>query len=124
MRIPIIAARGGTEIWENPTMKRNPPEDQKNRRHRSALEASCQACGTGVDLHTAAQTRGYCRACAPALPGLETHVSTQVQAAAETSGAELTRKMREPAGDVSRKAGNIERSSPLFRGSGDFPTLF
>jgi hypothetical protein len=37
---------------------------------------------------------------------------------------ELTQAMRRPLADVSRKAGQLERDSPLFHGTGDNPCLF
>lgn len=37
---------------------------------------------------------------------------------------ELTQAMRRPLADVSRKAGQLERESPLFFGKGDSPCLF
>lgn len=90
----------------------------------TTLQAACLRCAAAVDLHTAAQTGGYCRGCAPALPGMEHHVTAQVHAAEAHAGDELTEEMRQSAGDISRKAGTIERDSPLFRGSGENPTLF
>jgi hypothetical protein len=42
----------------------------------------------------------------------------------EYEAGELTKEMRRPLGDVSKKAGLIERESPLFYGSGSNPTLF
>lgn len=84
------------------------------KRRGSALEAPCRICAVGVDLHTAAQTGGYCRHCAPALPGMEHAVTAQVGAAAEHSGAELTAEMRQPAGHIGGRG--IEFDSPLFGG--------
>lgn len=45
-------------------------------------------------------------------------------ALAESEGESLTAAMRTPQGDVSAKAGRIERDSPLFFGKGEAPTLF
>lgn len=38
--------------------------------------------------------------------------------------AELTAELRRPLGDVSAKAGEMERKAPLFYGKGDNPLLF
>jgi hypothetical protein len=38
--------------------------------------------------------------------------------------AELTLEMRRPLADVSEKAGQMERESPLFYGRGENPTLW
>jgi hypothetical protein len=56
-------------------------------------------------------------------PGMERTVAEQKEAAAHYSAEEMTAKMLEPLGDVSAKAGAIERDSPLFFGS-VHPTLF
>lgn len=45
-------------------------------------------------------------------------------AMATATGEALTAKLREPAGDVSAKAGQMERESPLFFGKGANPSLF
>lgn len=55
--------------------------------------------------------------------GMETAVSEQAEAAAVHQGEELTAKMREPLGNVSNAAGEMERESPLFFGK-VHPTLF
>lgn len=57
------------------------------------------------------------------LDGMSQHIASQAEAVAELSGEQLTAKMREPK-DVSRKAGEMERESPLFFGTGDNPSLF
>lgn len=87
-------------------------------------QVACRRCAVGVDIHTAAQTHGYCRECAPALPGMAADVNAQIEAAEEHSGKELTDKLREPGKDISRKAGEMERTSPLFFGTGANPGLF
>ena len=48
----------------------------------------------------------------------------RAEARAITEGEELTAKLLEPAGDVSRKAGRMERDAPLFYGTGENPLLF
>jgi hypothetical protein len=48
----------------------------------------------------------------------------RADARAITEGEELTVEMRQPGRDVSKKAGRIERDSPLFYGKGDNPLLF
>ena len=50
-----------------------------------------------------------------ALPGMEGDVEAQRTAAAEDQGRQLTERMREPGRNISRKAGEMERESPLFR---------
>lgn len=55
--------------------------------------------------------------------GMEQDVIAQAESAAALEGEELTRRMREPLGDVSAKAGRIENDSPLFFGKIN-PTLF
>ena len=55
--------------------------------------------------------------------GMETAVQEQSQAAAAMQAEELTAKMREPLDDISHRAGDIERNSPLFFGQ-VHPTLF
>ena len=58
------------------------------------------------------------------LPGME-HADADRETARQLSQAEeLTAAMRRPIADVSAKAGQMERDSPLFFGSGDWPTLF
>ena len=55
--------------------------------------------------------------------GMETAVTEQAQAAGEYQAEELTAKLLEPLGDINRKAGKIERESPLFYGKVE-QTLF
>lgn len=58
------------------------------------------------------------------LPGCE-HVDTEREAAAGIAQAEeLTAELRRPLQDVSKSAGEMERHSPLFFGTGDNPQLF
>jgi hypothetical protein len=58
------------------------------------------------------------------LAGMDEAVTAQDQAAAVYAGEDLTAKLLEPLGDVSKKAGEMERRSPLFFGTGDNPGLF
>jgi hypothetical protein len=59
-----------------------------------------------------------------ALPGFEGSTAERERERAKTEREAMERTMRERAGDVSAKAGNIERDSPLFRGTGENPLLF
>lgn len=58
------------------------------------------------------------------LPGMEAADQERGAARAEAEGQELTDAMRRPMGDISKAAGEMERSSPLFRGTGDNQLLF
>ena len=58
------------------------------------------------------------------LDGMSQHIDAQAEAVAELSGEQLTAKMREAKAYVSRKAGEMERESPLFFGTGQNPSLF
>lgn len=58
------------------------------------------------------------------LPGMEGDVKAQDEAAAAKRGEELTKEMRQPLGDISKAAGEMERESPLFYGTGENPALF
>lgn len=49
------------------------------------------------------------------LPGMERAVEEQDEAGAARRGEELTEELRRAKGDISRKAGEMERESPLFR---------
>ena len=57
------------------------------------------------------------------LPGFDLEYE-RVAALAQAQGEELTEMLRSPKGDVSAKAGKMERDAPLFFGTGDNPTLF
>ena len=57
-------------------------------------------------------------------PGMETAVEEHSAAVAEYSGEQLTAELQKPAADISRKAGEMERESPLFFGTGDNPDLW
>ena len=56
--------------------------------------------------------------------GLETCDTDRAEALGIAQAAELTARMRQTRGDISGKAGRMERDSPLFFGTGDNPTLF
>lgn len=55
--------------------------------------------------------------------GMEEAVEEQTAAAGTYNAEQLTAKMLEPLGDVSKKTGCMERESPLFYGTIE-PTLF
>jgi hypothetical protein len=59
-----------------------------------------------------------------ALPGFDAALQEKFEAQAKATADELNRILREPLGNISHNAGNIERDSPLFFGTGDNPTLF
>ena len=67
-----------------------------------------------------------CDYCSPRItfPGMETAVEEHSAAVAEYSGEQLTAELQKPAADISQKAGEIERESPLFFGTGDNPDLW
>lgn len=56
--------------------------------------------------------------------GMETAVEEQSKAAALYTAEELSAKMLEPLGSISRKSGEMERNAPLFYGTGDNRLLF
>jgi hypothetical protein len=56
--------------------------------------------------------------------GMEQAVAEQSKAAALYTAEQLTARMLEPLGDISRRAGEMERNGPLFIGTGSNPTLF
>lgn len=58
------------------------------------------------------------------LPGMAGDVAAQAEAAAVEQAAELTDRMRQPRPSIDRAAGEMERNSPLFYGTGSNPTLF
>ena len=49
------------------------------------------------------------------IPGMAPHIDEQRRAAGAKQGESLTEKFNRPPADVSAKAGDIERRSPLFR---------
>jgi hypothetical protein len=55
---------------------------------------------------------------------MEQAVAEQSKAAALYTAEQLTARMLEPLGDISRRAGEMERNGPLFIGTGSNPTLF
>lgn len=52
------------------------------------------------------------------IPGFEQHVEEQKAAAGRVQGERLTEEANRPLGNVESSAGDLERNSPLFRGSG------
>ena len=88
------------------------------------LSVECRRCAVGVPIAVASRTGGYCEACQPTLPGMASDVAAQDASAAEVSGAELADQMRQLGRSISADAGEMERKSPLFFGTGDNPGLF
>ena len=58
------------------------------------------------------------------IEGMEGLVAERNEARIEAEVNEMQETMRKPLGDVSQKAGDMERNAPLFFGTGDNPTLF
>jgi len=58
-----------------------------------------------------------------AFAGMETADQDRAEALAVAQAEELSAEMRRPLKDISRKAGQMERESPLFYGQIN-PTLF
>jgi hypothetical protein len=56
--------------------------------------------------------------------GLETCDEDRAKAAALSMREEMETRLRSTRGDISAKAGRMERESPLFFGTGDNPGLF
>ena len=61
---------------------------------------------------------------AKGLPGMEKADKDRAAALAKAEADAMSATMREPKADISAKAGEMERNSPLFFGSGDNPGLF
>lgn len=59
-----------------------------------------------------------------ALPGMEGADAERAEAEAVAQGEELTAELSKPLADISARSGQMERSSPLFFGTGDNPGLF
>lgn len=59
----------------------------------------------------------YAQAVEPTLPGMEQAVAEQREAAPRAVAAELSARASEPLGSVEQAAGEMERTSPLFRGT-------
>lgn len=76
----------------------------------------CASCGSG-DVWLEAE-------CEVSLPGLEKAAAEREEARARAEADRLGARMRQPRGDVSARAGRMERDSPLFFGTGENPTLF
>jgi len=60
----------------------------------------------------------------PTLAAAAQYVQGFIIAAGAHQADVLSARWREPLGNISTKAGRIERDSPLFFGSGENPTLF
>jgi hypothetical protein len=75
---------------------------------------SCEVCGSlpGAVVHLLA------------LPGMEEAEREREEARGIKRRMELEERMRTVKADISEKAGEIERNSPLFHGTGSNPTLF
>ncbi len=56
--------------------------------------------------------------------GLETCDEDRAKAAALSMREEMETRLRSTRGDISSKAGRMERESPLFFGTGDSPLLW
>lgn len=56
-----------------------------------------------------------------ALPGFESAIDEQRASAERVRGEELTDEANRPLGDITRTAGEMERNSPLFRGTAASP---
>jgi hypothetical protein len=56
--------------------------------------------------------------------GLETCDEDRAKAAALSMREEMETRLRSTRGDISAKAGRMERESPLFFGTGDSPLLW
>jgi hypothetical protein len=74
----------------------------------------CQVCGEtpGASLHVLT------------LAGMDTTDQDRETARQMQEAQDLTAQMRQPLGDVSAKAGKMERDAPLFFGKGANPGLF
>ena len=81
---------------------------------RARPDQPCLICGQlpGAAIHAAA------------LPGMESADTDRAAARQLAEAEELTAILRTPKADISAKAGQIERESPLFFGTGANPTLF
>ena len=80
-----------------------------------AVPKNCRGCGAG-----SAWMRSEAEV---SLPGFDL-TAERVAALADSERERLEAMMRMPCGDVSARAGAMERDSPLFWGKGDSPTLF
>ena len=76
----------------------------------------CDACGSGAMwLESEAEV---------SLPGCEKVARERAEAHGAAQAAAMSERLRSARGDVSAKAGRLERESPLFFGQGENPTLF
>jgi hypothetical protein len=94
-------------------MKGTPMEPHAYRRPANGGQ-SCEVCGSlpGAEIHLLA------------LPGMEEAEREREEARGITQRMELEGRMRKVKADISEKAGEMERNSPLFHGTGNNPTLF
>ena len=92
------------------------PEDAKFMLRRfmkqNASETPVNASETPVHAETPALPPAE-----PTLPGMESVPAERAEAAAGAQGERLTGEVAQPAGDISRATGEMERKSPLFRDS-------
>lgn len=58
------------------------------------------------------------------LPGMEGSAAAAQVAVIIAEAQELSERLRTPLGSISGRAGQMERDSPLFFGSGENPLLF
>ena len=58
------------------------------------------------------------------LPGMESAPAERETAKGLAQTAELSAELLRPLGNVSKKAGRMEREAPLFFGTGENPLLF
>ena len=75
---------------------------------------SCEVCGSppGAVVHLLA------------LPSMEEAEREREEARGLMERMELEERMRTVKADISAKAGEMERNTPLFSGTGENPTLF
>lgn len=58
------------------------------------------------------------------LPGMAEAVVARLEAEQRATMKQLSEILRQPLGSISGKAGDMERDSPLFFGTGENPSLF
>jgi hypothetical protein len=83
-----------------------------------ARPRGCKACGRGSGFMRPFSEASY------ALAGMEGCDSERESAAGVATAQRLSERLRAPGRDVSADAGEMERNSPLFFGTGENPTLF
>ena len=74
----------------------------------------CQVCGETPNAPEHSLT----------FAGMETTDADRAKALASSQREEMETRLRSFKGDISSKAGDMERFSPLFYGQGNNPTLF